>query len=224
MRPVLAPTLVALLLARGALASSPRFVDYVHVEANEGAASGGHAAIRFGDVAYHFQHEAPGVLRLHRDDWRHFRYAYGVLEIRTMHASRVAVTYPDYARLRRQFSQRYLSEQKVFAGADVLRDDRLLLGLLLARRRGATGGVLRLRGAGFFFPADDGSAPSPAALALRDRVFHAYGSDVIRRRAAEIRADLAAVAPVPRDPPTLGDPAASIRISRTPSRAGIATC
>src|SRR6185369_5205133 len=163
MRSTAALTLAALLLARGVSASSPRVFEYVHVEANEGAASGGHVAIRLGDVAYHFQHEAPGVLRLHRDDWAHFRYAYGVLENRTMHASRVAVTDADYDRLRREFAERWVSEEKVFAERDVLRDDRQLLELLLARRRGDVARVLRVRGAGFFF-SETGASPSPAAL------------------------------------------------------------
>ena len=69
----LIPALVALLSALPALAGSPRFVDYVYIEANEGGSSGGHAALRLGDETYHFQHEHPGLLRLHRDDWQHFR-------------------------------------------------------------------------------------------------------------------------------------------------------
>ena len=96
--------LAATLLARAAPGTASTLVDYLYVEANEGGSSGGHAAIRLGDDVYHFQHERPGVLRLRRDDWEHFRYAYGVLENRTMHVSRAAVTDTDYARLRRQFS------------------------------------------------------------------------------------------------------------------------
>jgi len=205
MRSTTALTLAALFLAPSAPASSPRFFEYVHVEANEGAASGGHVAIRLGDVAYHFQHEPPGVLRLHRDDWPHFRYTYGVLENRTMHASRVAVTDAEYDRLRHQFAERWVSEQKVFAERDVVHDDRELLDLLLARRHGASAGVLRVRGAGFFFPENEGSAPSPAALALRARILDAYGADAIGRRAATIRSELAHLTPIARETPALDD-------------------
>ena len=207
MRSTAALTLAALVLARGAPASSPRVFEYVHVEANEGAASGGHVAVRLGDVAYHFQHEPPGVLRLHRDDWSHFRYAYGVLENRTMHASRVALTDADYDRLRREFAERWVSEEKVFAERDVLRDDRELLELLLARRHGDDAGVLRLRGAGFFFPETD-AAPSPAALAVRARILEAYGADTIARRAATIRSELERLVPAAPEPP-LDDPVAA---------------
>jgi len=208
MRSVVALTLAALLVARGAPASSPRVFEYVHVEANEGAASGGHVAVRLGDVAYHFQHEPPGVLRLHRDDWPQFRYAYGVLQNRTMHASRVALTDADYDRLRREFAERWVSEEKVFAERDVLRDDRQLLELLLARRRGDDAGVLRVRGAGFFFP-ETGASPSPAALAVRARILAAYGADTIARRAATIRSELERLAPAAFEPPALDDPVAA---------------
>jgi len=203
MRSVAALMLAALSIGWGTAIASPVF-EYVHVEANEGAASGGHVAIRLGDVAYHFQHEPPGVLHLQRDDWNHFRYAYGALENRTMHASRVDVTDADYERLRRRFAERYLAEQKVFAERDVLRDDRRVLALLLARRRGATDGALRVRGAGFFFPAGD-ARPSPAALDLRDRI----GAERVARRAADIERQLAELAPVPQDPPSLDDPVAA---------------
>jgi hypothetical protein len=192
----------AVLISHAAVASTPRFVDYLYIEANEGGSSGGHTAIRFGDETYHFQHESPGVLRLRRDDWQHFRYAYGVLENRTMHVSRVAVSDAIYARLRQQFNARFLAERKVFEHRGALRDDRLLFELLLARRRGDPSGAIRLRGAGFFFPADDGTGPSVAALALRQRVHQTYGPGAIRERIDEVRGELAHLSPAGFAPPT----------------------
>jgi len=202
-RPILA--LAAALVSQAAVASTPPVVDYVYIEANEGGSSGGHTAIRFGDETYHFQHERPGVLRLRRDDWQHFRYAYGVLENRTMHVSHVAVSDDVYARLRQGFNERYLGERRVFAHRDGLRDDRLLLELLLARRRGEPGGAVRLRGAGFFFP-DDGSGASVAALALRQRVQQTYGAEAIRQRSDDIGAELAHLAPAAFASPTVDLP------------------
>src|SRR5262249_27103374 len=140
LHPVTVCRIAALLLtslwALPALATPSRFVDYVYVEANEGGSSGGHAAMRFGDEAYHFQHEPGGLLRLHRDDWQHFRDTYGVLENRTMHMSRVAVSASTYEELRRRFGERYLIERRVFEQRDALRDDRALLQLFLPRRHG----------------------------------------------------------------------------------------
>jgi hypothetical protein len=67
--------LAVTLISQAAVASTSRVVDYLYIEANEGGSSGGHSAIRFGDETYHFQHKSPGVLRLRRDDWQHFRYS-----------------------------------------------------------------------------------------------------------------------------------------------------
>ena len=198
--------LAAVLVSQGAVASTPPVVEYVYIEANEGGSSGGHSAIRLGDETYHFQHESPGVLRLRRDDWGHFRYAYGMLENRTMHVSRVAVSDGGYARLRRGFNERYIGERRVFAHRDGLRDDRQLLELLLARGQGDPRGTVRLRGAGFFFPDDGRAGLSGAALALRQRVQQTYGADAIRKRSDDMRAELAQLAPA-TFPPTTDLPA-----------------
>ncbi len=194
--------LAAALLSQSALASTPRTIDFVYIEANEGGSSGGHTAIRFGDETYHFQHESPGVLRLRRDDWQDFRYAYGVLENRTMHVSRVAVPDEVYARLRQRFNERFLAERKLFEHRDMLRDDRLLLELLLAHRRGDAAGAVHLRGAGYFFPDDGRSPPSAAARALRQRVLDTYGPDAIRERIEQVRGELAHLSPAAFAPPT----------------------
>src|SRR5262245_27502800 len=155
------PLVLAVLLFPGtAPAASPRFVDYLYIEANEGGSSGGHAAIRLGDRTYHFQHEPPSLLHLYREDSQELRYRYGILENRTMHVSRIAVSDAIYAQLQGQFSERYLSDWKLFEHRDALRDDILLLSLLLAHRRGEPSDMIRLRGAGFFFPSDSRVAPS----------------------------------------------------------------
>jgi hypothetical protein len=190
--------LVAILVSETALAAAPRVVDYLYIEANEGGSSGGHSAIRFGDETYHFQHERPGLLRLRRDDWQHFRYAYGVLENRTLHVSRIVVSDAGYARLRQAFNARYLGERRVFEYREALRDERELLAQLLARRPG----TIRVRGAGFFFPDDGASPPSAALLALRRRVLDAYGPDGIRARIAQVQTELARLAPAACAPPT----------------------
>jgi hypothetical protein len=199
--------LAVVLVVHAAVASASRFVDYVYIEANEGGSSGGHTAIRFGDETYHFQHESPGVLRLRRDDWEQFRYAYGVLQNRTMHVSHVAVPDADYARLRQRFNERFLTERKVFEHQAALRDDRRLLALVLARRRGDERGAVPVPGAGFFFPADGGAAPSAAALALREQVERTHGPHAIRQRRDDIRAQLARLTPARFPGPTADLPA-----------------
>lgn len=199
LRPAVA--IAALVLSGAAFASPSRSVDYLYIEANEGGSSGGHAAIRFGNETYHFQHEHPGVLRLRRDGSEHFRYAYGVLDNRTMHVSRVAASEAAYAELRQRFNDRYLVERQLFEERDALRDDRLLLERLVARRHGDATGTIDLRGAGFFFPAAVDSQPSAAGLALLARVEQTYGPDAVRQRVAQLEDELARLTPLPVNAP-----------------------
>ncbi|HLK12138.1 MAG TPA: hypothetical protein VKW76_12235 [Candidatus Binatia bacterium] len=187
--------LATLLVSQAAGAASPRFVDYIYVEANEGGSSGGHAAIRFGDETYHFQHEPPGLLRLRRDDSQHFRCTYGALENRPMHVSRIGVSEAVYSRLRGAFAERYLVERETFEHREALRDDRALLEVLVARRRGDPVGSVPLRGAGFFLPDDGASPPSASALEVRRRIEEVYGRDAIPARIAEVSHELDRLVP-----------------------------
>jgi hypothetical protein len=190
--------LAAVAFARPAPASPPRFVDYLYIEANEGGSSGGHVALRFDDETYHFQHESPGLLRLHRDDSADFRHRYGALENRTIHESRIAVPAETYRRLRDRFSERYLREQKLFTYGDALHDDETLLTLLRARRAAAAGGrTVALRGAGYFFPAAETAGSSDVLRTLRDRIEGTYGGGIVRRRTARVRELLRRLAPTP---------------------------
>ncbi len=192
---LVAPALAVVGPVLALAAPAPRVVDYLYVEANEGGSSGGHVALRLGDETFHFQHEPSGLLRLRRDDSEDFRYRYGVLGNRAMHASRVALPESSYAELRWRFNERYLREHAIIARRDALRDDRELLDLLVARRRGEPHADLRLRGAGFFFPADASVLPSPDVRALDARIATTYGPAFLTRRAAELRQAIATLAP-----------------------------
>ena len=79
-------------LGHPAAAETGPGVEYLYVESNEGGSSGGHVALRVGDDVFHFEHRSPGILVLGRDDFDHFRYRYSVLENRTIHVSRLAVS------------------------------------------------------------------------------------------------------------------------------------
>lgn len=194
--------IVALLLSStAAAAAESRVIEYLSVEANEGGSSGGHAAIRFDDVVYHFQHHVPGVLRLHREAADGFLFTYRLLQNRGVTVSRIAVSDDTYALLRGWFNRRYVIEDMEFDGLDAASGDRALIELLLHRAStpsaAPTGGVT-LRGAGYFFAdgADEGAPTESAALAvLRRRVQDVDGADFLQQRSAEMRAALTELTP-----------------------------
>ena len=203
-----------LLLYVSARATEPqapaRVIDYLSIEANEGGSSGGHAALRFDDVVYHFQHHAPGVLRLHRDDASGFLFTYSLLQNRGITSDRIAVSDDTYALLRSWFNRTYLTEDGEFDALDALHGDRTLIELLLRRRRAAGNAVdldptsgIALRGAGYFFTDGIdavGVGESAPLAALEHRVETVYGAHFVEQRSDELRSTLAGLTPADSGP------------------------
>src|SRR5512144_1445417 len=106
-----------------ALLHAESFVDFLHIEANEGGSSGGHAALRVDDRVYHFEHVPPGLLRLHRDRTDAFIYAYATLANRPIHVQRLALRDAAFAQLRETLSRRQLVQDAQFELRDALQRD-----------------------------------------------------------------------------------------------------
>jgi hypothetical protein len=171
----------------------------LHVEANEGGSSGGHLAIRLGDDVYHWQNEGDGSLRLSRRDAEDFLYEYAILENRTIHRSRVAVSGEEHARLRGVFQRRWLDEAVAFDGLAVRRADRdLIASLLRASAAGDPEVELRVPAAGLFSPGVAGAAASErseALAALRARLARDRGREFASTRAVALREEIRARVP-----------------------------
>lgn len=174
----------------GAKTGSAHELEFLYIDANEGSASGGHAALRFDREVFHFQHVEPGLLRLFRDDYRAFEFAYGFQENRTIHGHQMAVDDAFFARLREAFTQRLLIQNQHFAALQGLYDDQNLLSQLadINNRRG-----IPLKGLGYFLSEyhtqagfDQGTErrenPSPPLVELRQAIENHYGADFLHRK------------------------------------------
>ena len=138
------PAVVAVVLAAGTGRADPA-LEYVYIEAGEGGSSGGHVALRLGDLAYHFQREENGAVSLRRESWRHFVFRYRVSENRNLVASRIPTAAPRTARLQDQLDARFLAEETRRDRLAQLRDDVSLLEALASPE-----GRFSIPGAGFF--------------------------------------------------------------------------
>jgi hypothetical protein len=144
-------------LAAAAHAGPERSFDYIHVEADSGASSGGHAAIRFGDEVFHFQQADPGIVNAVREPFEYFDYVYRAVGNRGLDVTRVTVPGPAYAALREAFERRHLTEDAHLDALASARRDRILLEHLVsvsrpgAATRAADLSDLRLRATGYFF-------------------------------------------------------------------------
>ena len=185
-----------------AAAETPPGVEYLYVESNEGGSSGGHVALRVGDDVFHFEHRSPGILVLGRDDFEHFRYRYSVLENRTIHVSRLAVSGETAGLLADRFGRRHFLQRRHLDVIESLRADRTTLEEMLSD------GIV-VEAAGYFF-SDHGRVADPAPLIedpdladLRARVALAHGADFLERRMTSVRAALAELDPLVMDLPEL---------------------
>ena len=193
--------LASLLAADPARAASPR-LEYIYADANEGGASGGHAALRFGDQVFHFEYVAP-LVQIRRDAFDTLRFRYTILDNRSLSLHRLAVTPDTYQRLLDAFTQRYFDQEQRLRTQRGLTADRRLLETLLARRRGsAAERPIAVDGAGYFFeearldapPPADGEG-GPALAALHASVVEAHGVEFLPSVEANVTEELLALDP-----------------------------
>ncbi|MEN8181920.1 MAG: hypothetical protein ABFS46_05230 [Myxococcota bacterium] len=164
-------------------------VDYLHVRANEGESSGGHAAIRFGESTFHFQHHR-GLVRLLREDSQRFQHRYRTLQNRDIELTRVSVSEETGSLLETAFRRRHLVQERQLEILGAMEADARLFAALLARERGDTP-VVNARGVGFFFPGQ-AAAEFPAVLVvLRERIRAAHGRGFLSARRGEVEVGLA---------------------------------
>ncbi len=196
--------LVAILCAGFGSAGSARAaaVDYLYLESNVGGSSGGHVALRFGEVVFDYRLGELHTLRLHRSDADAFRYGAQVLGNRTIHVARVEVPEDRYEALLRRFHRRHLIARRSFQWLDAVREERQWLehpprdAATRAPDPGRAGA--EIAGAGLF---DLDAAPefaSSVLAGLRARIAERHGDAFLDERIAAFEAELSQLRP-PRE-------------------------
>lgn len=138
-----------------------RRVEFLHIEANAGGSSGGHAALCFhaDDACFHFQHSHGGLIGLTREHPVQVEHGYRVIGNRTIHALELALNASEYDALLSGFENRYRLEESQTELLIELEKDVAFLDLVAAaaRRReaggadaGADTSALRIPGTGYF--------------------------------------------------------------------------
>ena len=211
------PQLLSFLLAAAMVPAMAANFEFLYIDANEGSASGGHAAIRFGDDVFHFQHVQPGWLRLYRDDFKAFRFAYGYQENRSIYSRRIEISDDFYQALLDSFSRRLLLEEQHFTALNNLTEEYALLQGLLDPGNSAS---IELKSLGYFtaryqmgqFLSQSQNSlpraraepdPSPPAenneanaiVELREKIAQMYGSDFVASKRRETWNRLRALTP-----------------------------
>ena len=209
------------LLLRAAPAGAGREIEYLYMDGSEGGGSGGHAALALGDRVFHFEHRAPGILRLAREPVDVIRHRYGVLHNRTILVSHIPVSEDTYALVLDELTRRYFVQRQHLADYEAAVNDRRLLEAARDQRMGSSAAAaMVLDGAGLFF--DEPAIPSAghaaggspkarprrscvSARASRPRMATTCSSAIRRVHAelSELRPDADADAPPPLAPDRL---------------------
>lgn len=180
-------TLGCLLWVAVAEADQSHHFEFLYIEANEGSASGGHAAIKFDRQVFHFQHIEPGLLRLYRNDAAAFEFAYGFQENRNIYGHRIEVSEDFFQALRDTFSRRLFIQHQQLSLLQALHDDQTLVSGL---QNPGSAPPLAIKGLGYFlrqyrateaFPveADKPSNNSQALQQLHEAIVNEYGEDFL---------------------------------------------
>jgi hypothetical protein len=98
-------------------------LDYIYVNANTGQSSGGHSAIRLGDIVYHFQYFPDKIFHIIREPWNEFRYTYGIQENRTIYIHQVRLSKESFHFLFDRMNEIYLYQKKELANLEKLEND-----------------------------------------------------------------------------------------------------
>lgn len=167
------------------------YLDLLYIDANEGRASGGHAALRLNQEVFHFQHVEPGLLRITRDDFSNFRLAYGFQENRSIHGHRIAISDTQFQDLRETLNRRLLIQNQQFDQLTTLLEDRQLL-TQLTRPSSA----IALKGLGYFAGSTTSQGPSPALTELRQALIEREGPDTFQRRQEQLSKQLVSLRPI----------------------------
>lgn len=178
-------------------------IEYLYINANEGTASGGHTALKFGDEVFHFQHVPPGLLRIKRDDFAQFRLQYGERENRSIRLHRVEVADDTQALLRERFNRILLVEEEQYGRREGLEQDGLLLKALLRQAGADCGGDcpqwLELKGLGLFLAEgrqlQPPAVPDGTLVRLAWRLQARYGEGFLRAQADGLLRRLKSVRP-----------------------------
>ncbi|WP_221896114.1 DUF4105 domain-containing protein [Bathymodiolus japonicus methanotrophic gill symbiont] len=167
-------------------------LHYLYINAREGLASGGHTALRFDDVTFHFQHYNGGIIRLVKQASIDFNFHYRYLDNRTIHQATVELNDDHYKQLRHYFN-RHLLQQK--------QQDNLLneinLNIVLLEKQ-AENPLLSIKGAGLF---DNNAVPreieASTIHSLHKKITQKYGAAFLSKQIQHLEAELLTLQPQP---------------------------
>lgn len=166
---IFATTFLLTLLTPGDSRAEP--LEYLYVNANVGAAAGGHSAVKLGEDVFHYQFFPDERFLLVRESWDHFRLIYNSLLNRTIFSASIPLSEETARTLRSGFTTTLATQQSDLYQERMLQDRMALLNGLAVE-----GGSLEVRGWGFY---DDQQRESDFGQRLREFIKQSRGGEFL---------------------------------------------
>ncbi|NPA94728.1 MAG: hypothetical protein GXO58_04800 [Thermodesulfobacteria bacterium] len=148
----------------------------VYIGSNTGGASGGHCALRLGDVAFHFQVGEQGFLKLVRQPWQEFLHCYNDIENRPIYLAKTRLPSGQVARIETHFLKLLLAQNRNFENLSALENEvRLLEGI-----EQGSDLALPVHRLGLFAWEAEPHECDETLLRLKKRVLDALGKDFLQ--------------------------------------------
>jgi hypothetical protein len=173
-------------------------------------------ALRTGGHVFHFVHDAPGIVRLAREEDGAFAERYRFVQNRSIRMAHLAASGQLERRVRTTFTTRWIAQERQLATLTALENDTRLAEAALATRRHEAFAPIALAGPGYFLDSDvvprAARDTEPSLARLRDALTQARGSTFLAAR-IDATAEALAHLPVP-ETGTVDDGALSARRRR----------
>jgi hypothetical protein len=154
--------------------SYAKHVEIIYVNANVGAAAGGHVGLKLDNDVFHYQFYPDDRFLLVRESWESFTLIYNRLRNRTIYAARCSVSEAAFAKVKNHFTTLLASQKRDFSNHRFLSDQKLMLA---GFRTGSL--ELPVRGLGFFAAHE---VESESGVTLRSSIYTALGKTYLLER------------------------------------------
>jgi len=178
------------LLSLSSLNAKP--LHYLYINAREGSASGGHTALRFDNITFHFQHYDGGIIRLVRHNSVDFDFQYRYTNNRTLYQATIDLDDEHYEQLRDHFNLLFLHQKQQ---DNLLAEIDLNIALLHKQTQHP---LLNIKGAGLFA---ENTTPQRAEVStihsVQQQIKQKYGKNFLNNRIQNLKEEINALKPLP---------------------------
>lgn len=161
------------------IAKESEQIEFIYVNANVGAAAGGHTALRLGEDVFHYQFFPNKRFLLVRESWDHFKLIYTRLRNRSIFTAVCRVDSLSYRRIKDNFVSALGAQSYDLYRERLLREQQRLLHNL-----GKESLSVEVAALVFF---DRSKPESHAAVTLRDIVCDSLGENFIAKQRMRVR-------------------------------------